>query len=150
MDSIIEFSLQGNIELPKFFDKKIITEWLDVIADYYNKELGEIEFIFCDDDEILKINVEYLNHDYFTDVITFDYCVDNILNGEIFISLDTVLSNSQKYNTDFKEEFYRIICHSILHLIGFKDKTELDSGVMTENENNCLNLLKKMILINDK
>ena len=90
------------------------------------------------------MNRQYLSHDYYTDVITFDYCSKEVLSGDVFISLDTVKSNSEEYGVSFEEEFHRIICHSVLHLIGFKDKTDLDGIQMRKNENICLDLLKML------
>ena len=84
------------------------------------------------------------DHDYYTDVITFDYCRGKLLSGDVFISLDTVKSNANQFSVTFDEEFHRVICHSVLHLIGFKDKTEPDSKLMRENENICLELLKTL------
>lgn len=130
------------ISYPDFFSEDLLNKWLDVIARYYSKRIGSLSFIFCDDSYILSINQKYLNHDYYTDVITFDYCQDELLSGDIFISLDTVRSNSLQFNTLFIDEFHRVFCHSILHLIGFKDKTEVDSNTMRKNENLCLEFLK--------
>ena len=117
---------------------------MKVIAAHYQKMLGAINFIFCDDEYILSVNRQYLSHDYYTDVITFDYCSKEVLSGDVFISLDTVKSNSEEYGVSFEEEFHRIICHSVLHLIGFKDKTDLDGIQMRKNENICLDLLKML------
>ena len=136
------------IAYPDFFSEDLLNEWLDSIARYYSRKIGSLSFIFCNDSYILNINQTYLNHDYYTDVITFDYCQDGFLSGDIFISFDTVLSNSLQFNTLFIDEFHRVFCHSVLHLIGFKDKTELDSTEMRENENLCLELLKT--IRNDK
>lgn len=130
------------ISCPDFFSEDLLNKWLDVIARYYSKRIGSLSFIFCDDSYILNINQKYLNHDYYTDVITFDYCQDELLSGDIFISLDTVRSNSIQFNTLFIDEFHRVFCHSVLHLIGFKDKTEGDSNTMRKNENLCLEFLK--------
>lgn len=141
------FYVEG-ITFPDFFSEELLNKWLDNIAHYYSRKIGSLSFIFCNDSYILNINQKYLNHDYFTDVITFDYCESMLLSGDIFISLDTVQSNSLQFHTSFMEEFYRVFCHSILHLIGFKDKTEADSIVMRKNENLCLELLKT--LQNDK
>ena len=90
------------------------------------------------------MNRQYLQHDYYTDVITFDYCKGDRLSGDVFISLDTVRSNAESFQVAFEEEFHRVICHSVLHLIGFKDKTDKDSVEMRRNENNCLELLKSL------
>ena len=145
MEDNILFYTEGEVEMPKFFDKQIIFNWFEKIAEHYECEMGELNFIFCDDENILRINREYLQHDYYTDVITFDYRVGDILNGDIYISLDTVLSNSQEFSTEYREEFHRVVCHSLLHIIGFKDKTEVDALAMRDNENICLNLLKESL-----
>ncbi|WP_251621267.1 rRNA maturation RNase YbeY [Odoribacter lunatus] len=133
---------EEGVELPSFFSEYVVNRWLDAIASHYSKEVGAISFIFCSDDYIIDVNRKYLNHDYYTDVITFDYCDNRILSGDVFISLDTVRSNAVLFNVDFESEFHRVICHSILHLIGFKDKTDPDSVLMRKNENICLDLLK--------
>lgn len=138
----ILFYKEGDVEFPSFFSERKILLWLDSIAVHYQKNLGAINFIFCDDDYILAVNRQYLQHDYFTDVITFDYCEGELLSGDVFISLDTVKSNSETFAVSYEEEFYRVICHSVLHLIGFKDKTDPDSREMRRNENICLDLLK--------
>lgn len=132
------------IQYPSFFSDKFVCNWLKKIAIHYSKTLGSLSFVFCDDEYILSVNRQYLQHDYYTDVITFDYCQKDTLSGDIFISLDTVKSNAEQFGTDYYEEFHRVICHSILHLIGFKDKTEPDSKVMRANENICLELLKEV------
>ena len=137
----ILFFTEG-VGYPSFFSDNLIRQWLEVIAGHYHKQLGNLSFIFCSDDYILDVNKKYLNHDYYTDVITFDYCEGDTLSGDIFISLDTVRSNAEKFDTAYKNEFHRVVCHSVLHLIGFKDKTEQDSIVMRLNEDTCLELLK--------
>ena len=108
----ILFYREGKADYPSFFSDKLICKWIEVIAGHYNKSVGAINFIFCDDDYILVVNRQYLKHDYYTDVITFEFC--------------------------------RVICHSVLHLIGFKDKTDVDSKEMRKNENICLDLLKTL------
>ncbi|MDE7074703.1 MAG: rRNA maturation RNase YbeY [Odoribacter sp.] len=140
----ILFFKEGNVEYPSFFSESLISEWLDLIASHYDRKLGAINFVFCDDDYILSVNRQYLKHDYYTDVITFDYCSGDCLSGDVFISLDTVKSNSELFNVTFENEFHRVICHSVLHLIGFKDKTEPDSAEIRNNENICLDLLKTL------
>lgn len=138
----ILFYKEGHVEYPSFFSEDFVCRWLDVISNHYNRELGCLNFIFCDDEYLLSVNRQYLNHDYYTDVITFDYCRGNILSGDIFISLDTVMDNSKSFGVSYQNEFYRVMCHSLLHLIGFKDKTDVDATLMRENENICLELLK--------
>ncbi len=140
----IFFYKEGKVEYPSFFSDVLICKWLNVIAKHYNRQLGALNFIFCDDEHILSVNRKYLNHDYYTDVITFDYCSSDILSGDVFISLDTVQSNAEEFGAPYETEFHRVICHSVLHLIGFKDKTEPDSKEMRLNENICLDLLKSL------
>lgn len=140
----IFFFKEGAAEYPSFFSDKLVCKWLSLIASHYNHSLGAINFIFCDDEYILSVNRQYLNHDYYTDVITFDYCEVNVLSGDVFISLDTVKSNSELFETTFENELNRVICHAVLHLIGFKDKTDHDSKEMRCNENICLELLKTL------
>ena len=118
--------------------KRETTNWIKTVAQQYNKKIGNIAYIFCSDACILKINNEYLQHDYYTDIITFDYSEKNIISGDIFISLDTVKSNAEKYNQLFETELHRVIIHGILHLCGQKDKTEEESDEMREKENEAL------------
>ena len=120
--------------------KRTITAWINKIAGMYEREVGHISYIFCSDEKILEINKKYLKHDYYTDIITFDYSAKNVISGDIFISLDTVKSNSEKYMTDYDEELRRVIIHGILHLCGIDDKTVEDSKYMTKCENEALAL----------
>ena len=143
MEEILFFK-EGKTDYPSFFSENEICEWLRVIAAQYRKVLGAINFIFCDDEYILSVNRQYLKHDYYTDVITFDYCNGEVLSGDVFISLDTVASNAEEYQVSYRDEFHRVVCHSVLHLIGFKDKTDEDSKEMRKNENICLELLKTL------
>ncbi len=117
------------------------TNWIKSVVVFYQKKLGDIAFIFCSDEKILEINKQYLQHDYFTDIITFDYSEGKTISGDLFISLDTVKSNSEKFNTTFDEEMHRVIIHGILHLCGFKDKSSKDEKLMRDAENNALDLL---------
>lgn len=120
--------------------KREITKWIKDVAASYGKEVGDVSYIFCSDEKILEINKEYLQHDYYTDIITFDYTDENLISGDIFISLDTVKSNSEQFNTDYSEELHRIIIHGILHLCGIDDKGEGEREHMTECENKALEL----------
>lgn len=131
-----------DVNFPPFFSDRFVCKWFELIARHYSKSIGALSFIFCNDEYILDVNRKFLQHDYYTDVITFDYCQGDLLSGDIFISLDTVASNAKTYSVTYEEEFYRVLCHSLLHLIGFKDKTDPDSVIMRQNENICLNLLK--------
>lgn len=131
-------------EFPAFFSEEKVTRWLQLVAADYSLELGTISFIFCNDDYILDVNRKYLNHDYYTDVITFDYREGKILSGDVFISLDTVQSNALEFDDTYENELHRVIVHSVLHLIGFKDKSDEDVKEMRQNENHCLELLKTL------
>ena len=99
------------------------------------KEVGDIVCLFCDDNYLLNINIKYLNHDYFTDVITFDYCEKDIVSGDILISLERVVENAKKYNVSFLTEFYRVVIHGLLHLLGYNDKTKSEKELMRKKEN---------------
>lgn len=105
-----------------------------------NRTLGEINYIFCSDDYLLNINKQYLNHDYYTDVISFDYSEDNIISGDIFISVDTVRDNAKEYDVEFEKELARVMVHGVLHFIGYKDKTDEDAKLMRQKENQYLPL----------
>lgn len=129
-----------NIAFPRI-KRQITKNWIKAVAQKYDKKIGDIAYIFCSDDRILEVNQTYLQHDYFTDIITFDYSEGNTISGDIFISLDTVLSNSQQFNTDFTQELHRVIIHGILHLCGLKDKSPQEEKNMRKSENEALNLL---------
>lgn len=129
------------VKLPPI-KKREITRWIKDVAASYQKTTGEIAFIFCSDDKILEINNQYLQHDYYTDIITFDYSEGDTISGDIFISLDTVKSNSEQYKTDYSDELNRIIIHGILHLCGIDDKGPGEREHMTECENKALKMLE--------
>jgi len=131
-----------NTRLPKI-KKRETANWIKTVAEGYDKKAGEIAYLFCDDEKILEINRTYLQHDFYTDIITFDYSEEENISGDIFISVDTVRSNAQKYGTPFEEELYRVIIHGILHLCGLNDKTEEEEKKMREAENSALRQLKK-------
>jgi rRNA maturation RNase YbeY len=130
-----------NIKLPDI-KKRNTSAWIKAVAGSYSKTVGEIAYLFCNDDKILEVNRQYLKHDFYTDIITFDYSEEDKISGDIFISLDTVRSNSQKYTTDYQEELYRVIIHGILHLCGLDDGSEDEKKSMREAENSALKLLK--------
>jgi len=121
--------------------RRLISKWIKKVAALSQKDIGDISYIFCSDEKILEINKEYLQHDYYTDIITFDYTVNNSISGDIFISLDTVKSNSDEFNTDYIEELHRIIIHGILHLCGINDKSLEEREYMTKCENQALKML---------
>lgn len=130
-----------NVKLP-VIKKREISKWIKTVALKYGKNTDEISYIFCDDEKILEINKEYLKHDYYTDIITFDYSEGEKISGDIFISIDTVKSNSQMYTTDYQDELYRVIIHGVLHLCGLDDSSEAEQKIMREAEDNALKLLK--------
>ncbi len=113
-------------------------KWIKECIYKYSKRVGDISFIFCSDNYLLEINKKYLNHNYFTDIITFDNCVNDFVSGDIYISIDTVKSNSTEFKTAFFEELNRVMIHGVLHLIGFNDSTDDEQIEMTKHENRCL------------
>ena len=135
----ITFQSEG-VEHPSI-DEHALSQWIESVAKKHNREIGEISYLFCDDEKILEVNQQYLNHDFYTDIITFDYSEGNIISGDIIISLQTVESNSQMYQTDYSEELHRVIIHGILHLCGLKDSTEEDEKAMRDAENRALEML---------
>jgi rRNA maturation RNase YbeY len=122
--------------------------WIKEVARIHRKKVDEIAYIFCSDAKILEINKQYLRHDYYTDIITFDYSEGDRISGDIFISLDTVKSNSEKFKTSYNEELHRVVIHGILHLCGFKDNTPEDEKIMREKENEALKLMKTISINN--
>lgn len=130
-----------DVSFPKI-KKKIISEWIKEVIGLEGKSCGDISFIFCSDEYLLNVNRQYLNHDYYTDIITFDYVDNQIISGDIFISIDRITENSEIYNSGFKNELYRIVVHGVLHLLGYKDKLKKDKLLMTEKEDNYLKLLE--------
>ena len=120
--------------------RREVSNWIKSVAISYRKKVGEIAYIFCSDEKILEINNQYLNHDYYTDIITFDYSENDIISGDLFISLDTVKSNAEKFGTNYIEELHRVIIHGVLHLCGLKDKSPEEELVMREKEDEALKL----------
>ena len=114
--------------------------WLKMVAGSEIRKIGDINVIFCSDNYILDVNMKYLQHDYFTDIITFDYCEGKVLSGDLFISVDSVRENSIEFGTDFEEELHRVIVHGGLHLVGYDDHTEEDKKVMRQKENYYLQM----------
>lgn len=123
---------------PLILDETKLETWINKVIASHNKEQGAIAYLFCTDEKILEVNKQYLNHDYYTDIITFDYCEDNIVSGDMFISIDTVKSNAILFNTSFEQELLRVIIHGILHLCGFGDSTEEEEAKMRTLEDLAL------------
>ena len=129
--------------MPKIQRRKLST-WIKQVASGYGRKVGDIAYIFCNDDKILEVNQQYLNHDYYTDIITFDYDEDDTISGDIFISIDTVRSNAEERNIPFMSELHRVIIHGILHLCGINDKGPGEREVMESSENRALALLPEL------
>ncbi len=129
-----------NIELfyedviPLKLHNKTIKNCVNVLISNELKQFGDITIIFCSDDYLLSINKQYLNHDYYTDIITFDYVDQNRISGDLFISLDRVRENAAKFKVEMKKELFRVVFHGILHLVGYKDKTKEEQAVMRKKE----------------
>ena len=123
-----------------FKNKLANNRWLKMVAGSEIKTLGDVSIIFCSDNYILDVNIRYLHHDYFTDVITFDYCEGDKLSGDLFISIDSVRENAIEFGTEFDEELHRVIVHGLLHLIGYDDHTPEDQKVMRAKEDYYLSL----------
>ena len=128
----------------KFNTRRRTSRWLKSVAEIENRSIGEINIIFCSDPYILDLNIKSLNHHFFTDIITFDYCEGDILSVDLYISVDTVRANAEFYNTDFDNELYRVIVHGLLHLIGYDDHSDEEIAVMRSKEDFCLNLLQNI------
>lgn len=137
----------------KFFTEEIrfqlkerirIKNWINEAINGENSKSGLINFIFTSDKYLLEINKQYLSHNYFTDIITFNYCEQNIINGDIYISVTTVKNNSRHFNVTFSEELHRVMIHGILHLLGYEDKTDEEKAKMREKENQYLERFKKL------
>jgi len=127
-----------DIQLPAI-KKKAVSGWIKAVAETYGKKTGDISYIFCSDEKILEVNRQYLQHDYYTDIITFDYCEGNRLSGDLFISLDTVRTNAEQFaDNNYERELYRVIIHGILHLCGINDKGPGEREIMEEAENKAL------------
>ena len=125
------FTLENNLQFKL---------WIENCIENYELEIGEVSYTFVDDEEILKINNKILNHDFYTDVITIDQRVGNIISADIFISIDRIKENAKNLNVDFNNELKRVIIHGLLHIIGFNDRNETEKQEIREQENFCINL----------
>lgn len=130
--------------MPKI-KKRETTAWIRAVAKSYGRRVGEVGYMFVNDDKILEVNREYLGHDYYTDVITFDYDEDDVVSGDVVISLDTVASNANLFNKTYEEELYRVIIHGILHLCGINDKGPGEREQMEAAENKALALRQQLL-----
>lgn len=137
---MISYNTDGT-RMPKI-RKRNTSAWIKAVAQSYGKKIGDIAYIFCDDEKILEVNRQYLQHDYYTDIITFDYTEGDTISGDLFISLDTVKSNSEEQGTAYEEELHRVIIHGVLHLCGINDKGPGEREQMEAAENKALALLE--------
>ena len=135
---MITYNADG-VKMPKI-KRKDTTAWIKAVAQTYGKKVGEVGYMFVNDKKILEINNEYLGHDYYTDVITFDYDEDDVVNGDIVISLDTVRTNAELFDKAYEDELYRVIIHGILHLCGLNDKGPGEREIMEKAENKALEM----------
>ncbi len=124
--------------------RREISAWVKSVAQSLGKKVGDVAYIFCNDEKILEVNREYLQHDSYTDIITFDYTEENVISGDLFISLDTVLSNSEQLGVSYEQELRRVIIHGILHLCGIDDKGPGEREIMEEHENRALAMLASL------
>ena len=120
--------------------KRLLKAWIKEFVSNHGKKVGELAFVFCSDEKILEINQNFLQHDYYTDIITFDYSEGEVISGDIFISVERVLENAASHQVDYNTELLRVISHGVLHLIGFQDKEEKKKVEMTRNEDLCMSL----------
>lgn len=137
---MITFNTQ-NVSMPTIVTETI-TAWVHCVAASYEREVGDIAYVFVDDERILEVNRRFLQHDYYTDIITFDYSHGQTISGDLFISLDTVRSNAHELGVDYDDELYRVIIHGILHLCGLKDKAPGEREQMEAAENKALEILR--------
>ena len=134
---MIQFFFENIDEIPI---STATISWLEDVIKTENKKLGEINYILCDDEYLLKVNQDFLDHDYYTDIITFDYVKGKTISGDIFVSLPRISDNAKTLVRDFNSEFHRVLAHGILHLMGYKDKTEEEIKVMRQKEDFYLNV----------
>lgn len=125
----------------KLQEKTKLKQWIKTVAEKEKHKTGNINYVFCTDDELLEINIRHLNHKTLTDIITFDYTEGNTIHSDIYISVERVCENARKFKVDFENELHRVMIHGILHLCGYKDKTKADADLMRKKENQALRLL---------
>ncbi len=134
---MISFNYEIDFEIP---EETIYTEWISSVILSENKSEGEINYIFCDDDYLVEINQQYLNHDTLTDIISFDYSLGNEIHGDIYISVERVRENAEEFKVSFEEELKRVMIHGVLHYCGYKDKSESDESLMRSKEDEKIKL----------
>lgn len=137
---MITYNSEGT-KMPRI-KKRDTNAWIKAVVAFYGKKVGEIGYLFVNDEKILEVNREYLGHDYYTDIITFDYNDGNTINGDLVISLDTVRTNAELFHKDYDEELHRVIIHGILHLCGINDKGPGEREIMEKAENKALTMIR--------
>jgi probable rRNA maturation factor len=125
---------------PKTPSKRLLKAWIKEFVGNHGKKVGELAFVFCSDEKILEVNQNFLQHDYYTDIITFDYCEGDFVSGDIYISVERVQENAISHQVEYNNELLRVLAHGVLHLIGFQDKEENMKAEMTKNEDLCMSL----------
>ena len=143
MNSSVTFLSEG-VQIPAALNQAKVSEWVECVARSYGKEPGRVTYIFVGDERILEVNRQFLGHDYYTDIITFDYTEGKHISGDLFISLDTVRSNAEQLGVTYGNELHRVVIHGILHLCGINDKGPGEREVMEAAENKALALLASM------
>ena len=144
----INYMTQGNVALPKL-NELAVRDWIIAVAASLNKKVGCLTYVFCDDEYILQTNREFLGHDYYTDIITFDYTNSRHIAGDMVISLDTVKSNAEGLHVPYESELMRVIIHGVLHLCGINDKGPGEREIMEQHENKALSMLPDNVFLND-
>lgn len=136
----------SKIKMPKI-KKRNVSAWIKKVAEFHGKKVGDLSYLFCSDDHILEVNKEYLQHDYYTDIITFDYTEGDVISGDMVISVDTIATNAEKFNTSFESEFFRVVIHGVLHLCGINDKGPGEREIMEKHEDEALEVAKDFELV---
>ena len=144
----IVYMSQGNVEMPRL-NETAVRDWIVEVAGRHGQKVGCLTYVFCDDTYILATNREFLGHDYYTDIITFDYTNSRHIAGDMVISLDTVLTNAQGLNTPYETELMRVIIHGVLHLCGINDKGPGEREIMEQHENDALAILPADVFLKD-
>ena len=142
MDKMIQWTSQ-EVDMPNF-DRTLLEKWIEEVVNEHNRILGPLTYIFCSDEKIIEVNRQFLNHYYYTDIITFDYTHGRRVSGDMFISLDTVKSNAEQVGAQYKTELLRVIIHGVLHLCGINDKGPGEREIMEAHENQALELLHNL------
>lgn len=142
-------AISFNIQSPHFYlrDRNKVRQWIQQVIQLQNKKVGDIGYLFCTDDHLLSVNQQYLKHDTYTDIITFDYVEADLISGDILISTDRISENAKKYGVPQSTELHRVIIHGILHLLGNADKSDSEAAIMRKKEDDALSLWNSMFRV---